>query len=246
MLEQIKNKINNKRKMFILLTVAVSSIIVSALLTLNNQQNYPSQESDILSASNPSFSNLSAEVTVDKAVFNFTHNGSSPFYQIDLSTYADMSWDTYLNFAPGTTSPIVVNLPTDKWEKYKCGTTLYWRVLTSHREESSQIQSVSLSCASTPTPTPIPVTTLPTVKITYPINLDRLSNYQAISIEASATNTIKVEFWINNQLICTDNASPYSCSWSGITPAKYSYYIEAKAYNSVGQTASHKIGVFRK
>lgn len=121
------------------------------------------------------FSNLSANLNSTNATFNFSFSGNSSNYIVDLSTYADMSWDVYLSFGTGTKNPIQVLNPK-KWDKYQCGKTLYWKVYNSSRTISSPIQKVIINCANpvptifpkpsasasatpkpTPVPTPVPV-----------------------------------------------------------------------------------------
>lgn len=74
------------------------------------------------------FSDLSAALEPGRAEFFFNHSGSGP-YVIEMSTYADMSWDVFTPFGSGTTSPIVVVGDATQWDKYVCGATLYWRVV---------------------------------------------------------------------------------------------------------------------
>ncbi len=101
------------------------------------------------------FSNLSASLTGTSAFFNFNYSGpSTPSYQIDMSTYQDMSRDVYMGFASGYGSfPMVVINPQARWDKYSCGKTLYWRVYDSTRRSYSSIQQATINCA-TPSPTP--------------------------------------------------------------------------------------------
>ena len=73
------------------------------------------------------FSNLSAKLDSANSTFNFSYSGNSANYHVDLSTFADMSWDVYLTFGTATNSPIQV-LNSKKWDKYQCGKTLYWKV----------------------------------------------------------------------------------------------------------------------
>jgi hypothetical protein len=82
------------------------------------------------------------------ASFTFVHNGSASDYTIDVSTVADMSSDVYLNFARGSTIPLVVENPAARWDKYTCGRTLYWRI-TSNTGYHSQIRPTQVMCPNT-------------------------------------------------------------------------------------------------
>ncbi len=61
------------------------------------------------------FSNLSADLSENKAVFNFSYSGTSSSYSIDMSILPDMSWGTYLNFSWGNQSPINHDNPQLRW-----------------------------------------------------------------------------------------------------------------------------------
>jgi len=88
------------------------------------------------------FSNLTSSLGTSQALFQFAYSGNTTSYHVDLSTRADMSWDVYLDFASGTTSPVVTPNPR-RWTAYTCGRTLYWRVWDRDRRVSSPIQAAS-------------------------------------------------------------------------------------------------------
>jgi subtilisin family serine protease len=106
-----------------------------------------------------------------------------------------------------------------------------------------------------PTATPVPSVTpkptptdsiLPTVSITAPKNGSQVRAGSTVSITATATDNVKVtkvEFSVNNVLICTDTTSKYSCSW--VVPANKNviYSLQAKAYDSSGNTKTHVVSV---
>jgi uncharacterized membrane protein len=95
----------------------------------------------------PSFSNLSASLGSSQAQFLFSYSGGTSGYHVDLSTLADMSWDVYLDFATGSGSPVATGNP-QRWDKYRCGKTLYWRVWNQERTVSSPIQTATtFACA---------------------------------------------------------------------------------------------------
>lgn len=101
------------------------------------------------------FDNLSSSMPKPgSAMFSFSYTGTSNTFIVDASTVSNMSTDVYHSFASGPSSPIVETNPT-KWDKYSCGRTLYWRVLTLEGEQSA-IQSNIVTC---PTPTPRPTPT---------------------------------------------------------------------------------------
>ena len=98
------------------------------------------------------FTNLSASMPKDgPARFNFTYGASATSFHVDVSTFADMSWDVYLTFATGNASPLVEPHPT-KWAKYSCGQPLYWRVINDWAEQSP-IQNTTVTCPPGAPPT---------------------------------------------------------------------------------------------
>lgn len=92
------------------------------------------------------FYGVSGSLGQDVAEYNFGFSGSSGSYTVDMSTTSDMSWDVYISFGGGTQSPIEVGSPQQRWDKYVCGATLYWRVYNSTRTFSSPIQTGIVQC----------------------------------------------------------------------------------------------------
>jgi hypothetical protein len=93
------------------------------------------------------------------AQFYFTYSGQTSYYDLNISTLPDMSWDVYLHFAVGAASPLVNSDPAGAWAKYRCGVTLYWRVITAEGVESP-IQASTVTCAETPTASLTPASSL--------------------------------------------------------------------------------------
>jgi hypothetical protein len=90
----------------------------------------------------PSFSNLSASLGASQAQFSFSYSGSTSGYHVDLSTVSGMTTDVYVDFATGSGSPVSTGNP-QRWDKYRCGKTLYWRVWNQERTVSSPIQTAT-------------------------------------------------------------------------------------------------------
>lgn len=92
-------------------------------------------------------------------------------------------------------------------------------------------------------------TTSPTVNITYPTNGGTVPKNKSIIITANASDNIgvtKVEFYVNNSLICSDTTSAYSCSWKVPAKPKVTYTITAKAYDAAGNIGPQSITVTPK
>lgn len=146
-----------------------------------------------------SFTNLSGELAVSSATFNFNPNGAQADYQVDLSTFSDMSWDVYLGFAKGSASSLTVSNPQAKWDKYQCGRTLYFRIYNYNRTLSSPIATTTVNCTSNvfstvvqtvsnttnTQPTPIP-TAIPLIQRLFNLGATP-SNQQVAAASSSAT-----------------------------------------------------------
>jgi hypothetical protein len=81
----------------------------------------------------------------------------------------------------------------------------------------------------------------PTVSITNPANGSIVARKSTVSITASASDNIgviRLEFYINGALQCTDSQAPYGCSWKVPNNGSIkNYRLDAKAYdaaNNVG------------
>lgn len=86
----------------------------------------------------------------------------------------------------------------------------------------------------------------PVVTISSPVNGSHVKKSSTITISANASDDVgitRVDFFVNGKLICTDTTSTYNCTW--IVPKKpgASYNIEARGYDSSGNSGSNKISV---
>lgn len=80
-------------------------------------------------------------------------------------------------------------------------------------------------------------TVSPTVSITSPANGITIKRGSTVTISASASDNvgvIKVEFYVNSTLTCTDTTTPYSCSWKAPMAKGKIYTLQAKAYDAAG------------
>ena len=78
-------------------------------------------------------------------------------------------------------------------------------------------------------------TTPPSVSITSPVNGGTISRGSTVTIQAAASDNVgvtKVEFYIGNNLRCTDTTAPYSCSWNVPSAKNKTYTLQAKAYDA--------------
>lgn len=102
------------------------------------------------------------------------------------------------------------------------------------------------SATPTPSPTPTPDTTPPTVTITNPASGASVKGGSTVNITVDASDNVRVtqvEFYINNNLQCTDMASPYNCSWNVPRGKKTTYVLNAKAYDQANNSSSAFITV---
>lgn len=94
-----------------------------------------------------------------------------------------------------------------------------------------------------------PDTIPPTVSITAPANGSNVPRNSTVTITASASDVsgiTKVEFRVNGTLKCTDTATPFSCAWIVPNPKNVTYTLQAKAYDSAGNTATSSVQVTSK
>ncbi|MEP6583209.1 MAG: Ig-like domain-containing protein [Ginsengibacter sp.] len=98
------------------------------------------------------------------------------------------------------------------------------------------------SLATTSTAIAVSVNAAPTVSITSPVNNTVYSSPATVTINASAADadgTIsKVDFYKGTTLLGTDNAAPYSYTWSGVAAGSYSITAKATDNASAVTTSS--------
>lgn len=102
-----------------------------------------------------------------------------------------------------------------------------------------------------PTPTP-PDTTKPAVSITFPLQNSVVAKRSRMIIAASASDNVKVkkvDFYIigvrGELLLCSDYTAPYSCSWYSPSSTSRIYELQARAYDTSGNSALSPIVKFR-
>ncbi len=92
--------------------------------------------------------------------------------------------------------------------------------------------------------------TNPTVVITSPFNNARVIRKTNVAITAVASDNVavvKVAFYVNGTLKCTDNVAPYSCTWATPNSIGFRYQLTARAYDSAGRsTLSPIVNVFTR
>jgi chitinase len=69
-----------------------------------------------------------------------------------------------------------------------------------------------------------------------------------VTLGATATDNVgvvKVEFYVNGSLLCSDLSSPYTCVWHIPAASNKSYVLQTKAYDAAGNVGlSSRITVF--
>lgn len=95
-------------------------------------------------------------------------------------------------------------------------------------------------------PTVVPDTSAPQVIITNPLNGDSVKRNTLVTIKASASDNVgvtRVLFYVNGQLLCTDTASPYACTWKVLGPRGSRMTLSATAYDAAGNSGTHSVSV---
>lgn len=178
------------------------------------------------------FNNLSATLVSNTATFNFTYSGITNTYHVDMSTLPDMSWAIYVDFGVGNQSPVAVSNPT-KWDKYQCGTTLYWRVYNSDRTISSPIQTSVVCATSTPTPivtaTPKPTPTSAPTSTPSPASTGSITGtvYSSVGGPLSGVR-ISVNFNGSTKSYSTNSQGVFNIT--GIPAGAYSLNLKKSGY----------------
>lgn len=105
----------------------------------------------------------------------------------------------------------------------------------------------------TPVPTPIPTTPPdiqpPQVLITYPLDASTVRKNNPVNIVATASDNVavdRVEFYVNDVLICTDFTSEYSCLWNVPKKPRLNYSLTVKALDNSSNSASQIVTVTSK
>jgi hypothetical protein len=84
-------------------------------------------------------------------------------------------------------------------------------------------------------------TTAPTVVLTAPASGQLVARGATVTITANASDNVgvaSVKFLVNNGVVCTDTAAPYSCSYKVSTASNISYSIKATATDASGNTTT--------
>ena len=87
-------------------------------------------------------------------------------------------------------------------------------------------------------------TTPPSVSITSPVNGSTVPRNTNTTISASASDNVgvaRVEIYVGSTLLCTDTASPYSCSWRTPKTVGVSSSLQARAYDAGGNMTSSAV-----
>ena len=143
--------------------VLIVGVATLGLLLVAQKKEVKLTPTSILAKPNTNvFGSLSATLTSQTATFNFVYSELNSAYVVDVSTSARMNKNENEGFGSGASSPILVADPQSKWDKYKCGATVYWRVLTADRRHKGQTQSAVVDCVASstlasPDPFPSPV-----------------------------------------------------------------------------------------
>jgi hypothetical protein len=86
----------------------------------------------------------------------------------------------------------------------------------------------------------------PTVSITNPANGSIVARKSTVSITASASDNIgviRVEFYINGALQCTDSQAPHGCSWKVPNGSMKNYRLDARAYDAANNVGTATLTV---
>ena len=92
----------------------------------------------------------------------------------------------------------------------------------------------------------IALTAPPSISITSPEDGSKVQTEGNVTITASVTDDVRVTqvaFFVNATLLCTDTTAPYTCLWHTPGRGNATYTIQARAYDSAGNTGTSTITV---
>jgi Bacterial Ig domain/Divergent InlB B-repeat domain len=81
-------------------------------------------------------------------------------------------------------------------------------------------------------------TTPPVVTMTPPSTLARKSRVTLSATAVDNIGVLRVEFYVNQSLICSDTTSSYTCEWRIPAAGNKSYVLEARGYDAVGNVGA--------
>ena len=98
---------------------------------------------------------------------------------------------------------------------------------------------------------PVQIDTIaPTTSISNLVDGQYVTKGYKFTIKASASDNVKVakvEFYVNDKLVCSDSTASYTCTWSVPRTAGVKYSLHSKTYDSTGNSGiSLKIYVTSK
>jgi hypothetical protein len=159
------------------------------------------------------------------------------------------AYGVYLN--GGTQTNLVMEFPTGiykaEWVNTKTGnvdkTEFFNQAVLGNKTLASPAYTEDIALRVTVEATGD--TVAPTVAITSPLQGAQVARRSTVTIQATSSDDIavtKVEFRVNNTLICTDTVAPYTCVWN--TPNKSgTQTLNARAYDAYGNTGNDTITV---
>jgi hypothetical protein len=161
-------------------------------------------------------------------VVNTNENSTCRFSYSSGLAYSGMQFNFSTTGGLSHSTPITGMLDNSSYNYYvRC------QDLAGNASSSDYIVSFSVAAA---TDTNIDIE-LPLANITYPMSGGHVSAGAIVNIMANASDNnavLKVEFYVNGILKCTDNSADYSCTWA--VPKRYgkTYRLKVKAYDAAG------------
>jgi chitinase len=86
--------------------------------------------------------------------------------------------------------------------------------------------------------------TPPTVAITSPVGGALVPKKSTVTITATASDNVgvlRVDFYVNGQLTCSDTLVSYTCAWNVPAAPGRTYQLQAKAFDAQGNVSSSNI-----
>ena len=130
---------------------------------------------------------------------------------------------------------VVVDTVTDSAAQFAWDTTTVAN--GSHQWTAQAYDNFGQTALSAPVDVtvsnPPPADKTPPVVNLEPVTATKKAKTTLVATASDNVGVVKVEFYVNGVLQCTDTAAPYTCSWMVSNAAK-TYVLEARAYDAAG------------
>jgi hypothetical protein len=139
-----------------------------------------------------------------------------------------------------------VLVATDTTAPYSTSWNTNTAALGAHSLTAKAYDAANNSTTSAARSVTVTDTVKPTVSITSPTNNATVNRSSNVTIAANASDNravVRVEFYVNNSLRCTDTTAAYSCVWAVPSARNQTYTLRVRAYDSSNNFTDASVSV---